>query len=121
MKSYKELIVWQKAYQLVLDTYKVSGKFPRREQFSLSLQIKRNVISIVSNIAEGYQRQHTAEYIQFLSIAFGSCAELETQLMLARDLSFLPADDFKRLMDLLEQVGKMLNSLLRKLKLTTSR
>ena len=119
LSSYKELKVWQKSYQLVLDTYRMTERFPQREHYGLASQIRRCAISIVSNIAEGYQRQYTGEYIQYLSIAFGSCAELETQLMLAKDLSYLPPKDFSNLADMLNEIGKMLNVLKRKLKTKT--
>ena len=120
LKSYKELIVWQKAYKLTIDIYKITEKFPQREQFGLSSQMRRCVVSIVSNIAEGCQRQFTREYVQFLSIAFGSCSELETQLMIARDLKFLTEEEFKQPASLLDEIGKMLNVLMQRLKLTTS-
>ena len=78
MKSYKELIVWQKGIQLVTTMYAVTSSFPKTEQFGLTSQIRRASISIPANIAEGYTRGHRAEYVQFLRIAFSSGAELET-------------------------------------------
>jgi four helix bundle protein len=116
LSSFKELIVWQKAYDLVLKTYTATERFPRSELYGLTSQVRRCSVSIVSNIAEGYQRQHTAEYVQFLSIAFGSCAELETQLMLSRDLGLLSSDQFEKLEALLTEVNKMLNSMIAKLR-----
>jgi four helix bundle protein len=116
LKSYKELIVWQKAYQLTLLVYKETEKFPRSEVFGISSQLRRASVSIASNIAEGYQRQHSGEYIQFLSIAFGSCAEVETQLLLCKDLCYLSESNFTILNNLLTEVGKMLYTLITKIK-----
>jgi four helix bundle protein len=116
LKSYKELIVWQKAYQLTLLVYKETEKFPRSEVFGISSQLRRASVSIASNIAEGYQRQHSGEYIQFLSIAFGSCAEVETQLLLCKDLCYLSKSNFTILNNLLTEVGKMLYTLITKIK-----
>lgn len=116
LKSYKELIVWQKAYQLTLLVYKETEKFPKSEIFGLSSQLRRAAVSIASNIAEGYQRQHGGEYVQFLSIAFGSCAEVETQLLLCKDLCYLSESNFFILNNLLTEVGKMLYALIAKIK-----
>jgi four helix bundle protein len=84
--SFKDLKVWQKAYALALALYQWTGYFPEVEQFELTSQIRRSAASVPSNIAEGYVRAHTGEYLRFLHIAYGSLAEPETQLMLARDL-----------------------------------
>ncbi|MCJ7814188.1 MAG: four helix bundle protein, partial [Candidatus Atribacteria bacterium] len=81
-RSFKDLIVWQKAYGLVLEVYKITKAFPRSEIYGLTQQIRRAAISIPSNIAEGYGRKHKAEYQQFLSIAYASLLELETQYLL---------------------------------------
>ncbi|MCX6554113.1 MAG: four helix bundle protein [Candidatus Aminicenantes bacterium] len=116
MKSYKDLIVWQKAYELTLLVYKETEKFPKSEIFGLSSQLRRAAVSIASNIAEGYQRQHSGEYIQFLSIAFGSCAEVETQLLLCKDLHYFSESNFFILNNLLIEVGKMLHALITKIK-----
>jgi four helix bundle protein len=121
LKSYKELIVWQKAYELTLLVYKETEKFPKSEIFGLSSQLRRATVSIVSNIAEGYQRQHGGEYIQFLSIAFGSCAEVETQLLLCKDICYLSASNFIVLNNLLTEVGKMLYALITKIKENNAR
>lgn len=115
-KTYKELIVWQKAYKLSLLVYGLTKDFPKEELYALVSQIRRAVISIPSNIAEGYCRQRRLEYIQFLQIAFASGAELETQLLIAKDLRYIPIKDFERANLLLEEVMKMLNSLISKVK-----
>jgi four helix bundle protein len=116
LKSYKELIVWQKAYELTLLIYKETEKFPKSEIFGLSSQLRRAAVSIASNIAEGYQRQPGGEYVQFLYIAFGSCAEVETQILLCKDLHYLSESNFIILNNLLTEVGKMLYALIAKLK-----
>jgi four helix bundle protein len=115
-KSYKDLFVWQKAYKLSLLVYEKTAKFPRSETYSLTQQVRRSAISIPSNIAEGYYRGSKKEYINFLHIAYGSGAELETQVLLAKDLRYLEADDFDAITSLLSEVMKMLNTLIAKIK-----
>ncbi|MCX6705192.1 MAG: four helix bundle protein [Candidatus Woesebacteria bacterium] len=116
MKSYKNLIVWQKALELSLLVYRITKNFPKEELYALTNQIRRAVISIPSNIAEGYCRQRRLEYIQFLQIAFASGAEVETQLLIAKELGYLNIQDFDKANSLLEEVLKMLNSLISKIK-----
>jgi four helix bundle protein len=87
-KSFKDLIVWQKSYKLVLEIYKMTRSFPKSEIYGSSQQMRRAAISVPSNVAEGYGRKHKAEYNQFLAVAYGSLLELETQYLLARDLKY---------------------------------
>lgn len=87
-KSYKDLIVWQKAYKLVLEIYKMTKIFPVVENYGLTQQIRRAAVSISSNIAEGYGRNHQLEYRHFLSVSYGSLLELDTQYLLAVDLKY---------------------------------
>lgn len=115
-KTYKELLVWQKSYQFSLLIYKLTAKFPKCELYGLTSQMRRSAVSIPSNIAEGYCRYSKKEYIQFLQIAFGSGAELETQLLVAKDLKYLNLDEFNQTNELLVEVMKMLNSLVRKIR-----
>ncbi len=115
MKSYKELVVWQKSYQLILSIYKVTKTFPKEEMFGLVSQMRRASVSIPSNIAEGSARAGTKEFIQFLRIAYGSGSELETQLLLAKDLKLINEKDYTIINSLLTEVMKMLNSLMAKL------
>lgn len=89
LANYKELKVWQKAYQLCLEVYKITKSFPREEIFGLISDLKRTVISIPSNIAEGYGRKTTKDYVRFLYIAYGSYCELETKLLLSVDLGYI--------------------------------
>ena len=96
-QGFRDLIVWQKAYQLALNIYEVSRDFPKQEQYALTSQMQRSAISISANISEGYERQHRKEYVQFLSIARGSLGELETYLMFARDLGYISKEKYKEL------------------------
>jgi four helix bundle protein len=116
IRSYKDLIVWQKAFKLALAVYEVTKKFPKEEQYGLVSQMRRSAISIPSNIAEGYARHRRLEYIQFLQIAFASGAELETQPLIARGIGLVKEKDFATLSTQLDEVMKMLNSLIDKLK-----
>lgn len=111
MKDFKDLIVWQKAMELVTEVYCLVKKLPKEELFSLSDQIRRAVISIPSNIAEGHGRNSTKEFIQFLAIAKGSKAELETQLLICVKINYLNNSDIETAINLIKEVGKMLNAL----------
>lgn len=106
--SYKELIVWQKSIQLVKEVYKLTGSFPKSELFGITSQIRRAVVSIPSNIAEGYGRRSHKEYAQFYSIAYGSALEVETQLIIALKLKFALEEKFKESENLLNEVIRML-------------
>src|SRR3989338_7686920 len=112
MQSYKELIVWQRSTELVVEVYKLTQKFPKEEMFGLISQMRRAAVSIPSNIAEGYARKHTAEYTQFLRIAFGSGAELETQLILSEKLRFVSRAEVTKSTTLLNETMRMLNKLI---------
>ncbi len=108
--SFKDLIVWQKAYKLVLAIYNETKSFPKTEIYSMSQQMRKAAVSIPSNIAEGYGRQHKAEYNQFLSISYGSLCELETQYLLSIDLGYAKRNEF--IENLLKEVGAMLYRIL---------
>lgn len=112
--SYKNLIVWQKAVDLVEQIYLLAGKFPKNETYGLSNQMQRAAISIASNIAEGQQRNSIKEYIQFLKIACGSVAELDTQLIIAKRI--FPMYEYAAVNSLMVEIQKMLNVLVRNLK-----
>lgn len=92
VQNYKDLVVWQKSMKLVAMIYPLCRQLPKSEQFVMSDQIRRSAISIPSNIAEGQKRLNRAETIQFTGIALGSAAELETQLLLAKDIYALPVE-----------------------------
>ena len=99
-------MVWQKAYRLVLKIYKITKTFPKSEIYGLTQQIRRAAIFIPSNIAEGYERKHKAEYQQFLSIAYTSLLELETQYLLSLDLNYIKKN--KIIENLIKKFGSML-------------
>ncbi|MCX5898343.1 MAG: four helix bundle protein [Proteobacteria bacterium] len=117
MKSYKELDVWQKAVSLAIDIYKIAEKFPHSEKFGLTSQIQRAVTSVPANIAEGWGRGSTKEYIQFLHIARGSLLELETHVIIAQKLDYLSNDQLNELSGSIEGIAKMLNRLINTLKM----
>ena len=115
LKNYKELQVWQKAYQLCLAIYKRTNSFPKEERFGITSQIRRAAVSIPSNIAEGYCSKTTKEYIQALYIAYGSVCELETQILLSSDLGYMSAEDFEQLQKDLGDIERMLKGLIKSL------
>src|SRR5438132_310433 len=114
-QNYKDLVVWQKGIELAKIVYRLSAKFPGEEKFGLVSQMRRAAISIPSNIAEGQARHTTGEFIQFISHAEGSVAELNTQLILATELHFCSKDDAQSASELMEHLRRMLNGLRRKL------
>ncbi len=116
INSYKDLIVWQKSIELVKEIYVVTNKFPKSEVFGLVSQMRRAAVSIPSNLAEGFSRKYKTEFSQFASIAFGSGAELETQIILAKSLSFAGDKDYDKADLLLVEIMKMLNKLNSRLK-----
>ena len=97
---------------LVKEIYILTSKFPKSEIFSLTSQMRRSAVSIPSNIAEGFNRRHKKEFSQFISISFGSGAELETQILLAKSLRFSKEENFQKCEQLLVEVMKMLNKLI---------
>ena len=115
MNGYRELVVWQKAMDVVELVYGLVKKLPKEEQFALATQMRRSAISIPSNIAEGNARFSAKEYIHFLSIAHGSKAELETQLLLCVRLKYATEADIVPIEAMLETIGRMLGSLIKKL------
>ena len=120
IKDFKDLIVWQKAMDLVVEVYNLVKKLPKEEQFALSDQMRRAVISIPSNIAEGRGRYSIKEYNHFLSVAKGSNAELETQLLLCVKINYLNNSDIERAFGLIKEVGKMLTSLQKSLTISNT-
>ena len=113
--GYKDLIVWQKSIELVKEVYCLVKKLPREEMFALSDQMRRAVVSIPSNIAEGYSRKTTKEYLNFLSIAMGSNAELETQLIICDELCLISKAELSRALGLTNEIRKMLVTIQQKL------
>lgn len=118
--SYKNLIVWQKSINLVELIYQLTAKFPKSELYGIVMQIRRASVSIPSNIAEGYGRRSHKEYTQFYSIAYGSALELETQLVIAKQLEFAVESMFQNVEALLTEVIKMLYVMVYKQKIGDS-
>ena len=116
VEDYKDLLVWKKAFGVVQSVYRITAGFPDVEKFGLTSQMRRAAVSMPSNIAEGQTRHSTGEFIQFLSHAEGSAAELETQLLLSIELGYCAAADIKATLDSLTEVRKMLGALRRKLR-----
>ena len=114
--SYKDLQVWQKSMELAEAIYRLTAKLPQVEQWGLVSQMRRAAISIPSNIAEGYGRQATGEYRHHLAISRGSLLELETQILLCEKLGYLQAADVREIKGDIQQISKMLGSLINKLR-----
>lgn len=115
LKTYKDLIVWQKAIALVLDIYQETSSFPKNEVYGLVSQMRRASVSIPSNIAEGRRRSSRADFRRFLYFAYGSGAELETQLIICYRLHYISQENFNKLHSLLVEIMKILSSMVRKL------
>ncbi|MEK6152766.1 four helix bundle protein [Flavobacteriaceae bacterium 3-367] len=113
LKSYKELRVWQKSIALIKEVYKVTNGFPEDEKFGLIGQMRRSSVSIPSNIAEGWGRKSLKNYIQFLRNSRGSLFELETQVVISKELNYIKYS--KTIENQIEEISKMLNSLIRSL------
>ena len=113
--GYQDLLVWRKGILLVRNIYEITRSFPSEEKFGLVSQMRRAAVSIPSNIAEGQARHTTREFIQFISHAEGSNAELNTQLIIAIDLGYCTTDEARAAFDLMAELRKMLNALRRKL------
>jgi four helix bundle protein len=116
MKDYKQLSVWQKTVDLAILIYNLSRKFPDDEKFGLTSQMRRAATSVPANIAEGWGRGTTKEYIQFLLIARGSLMELETHVIISRKLLYLSEEQFKDSQERVQEVGRMLNGLIHSLR-----
>ncbi|HEV2803413.1 MAG TPA: four helix bundle protein [Chthoniobacterales bacterium] len=114
-QNYKDLVVWQKGIASAKAIYQLTSTFPAEEKFGLVSQMRRAAVSIPSNIAEGQARHTTGEFIQFISHAEGSTAELETQLILSIELGFATQEHAKPHFILLDEIRRMLNGLRRKL------
>lgn len=115
IESYKDLMVWQKGMSLVESIYRLTGRLPSSEQWGLVSQMRRAVISIPSNIAEGFGRQSTGEYRHHLSFARGSLLELETQTILCQKLGYLLSEELEIILDEIQQISKMLATMIFKL------
>ena len=115
VKDYKELKVWNKGIDIVDLTYEITNRFPNEEKYGLGSHMQKTAISIPSNIAEGFARYHTKEYKQFLFIALGSCAELETQSIIAKRRDYVNENNFKRLSENIDHESRMIMNLIKSL------
>lgn len=115
MSDYKKLTVWQKSYTFGIQVYKITNIFPKEEAYGLTSQIRRSAISIPSNIAEGSRRSTGKDFRSFLHIAYGSGAELEVQIMFAKDLGYISTEICTELLSELSEIMRMLNTLIQKL------
>lgn len=117
VKSYKELLIWQKGIKIVVSIYKLTKDFPKEEMYALTSQLKRASISVPSNIAEGFGRQTDKSFNHFLNISRGSLNEIETQLIIAKELDFVVDDNlFNEILFLIEEESKMINAFSKNLK-----
>jgi four helix bundle protein len=112
VKQYQDLIAWQKAIALVAEIYKASSSFPRDEMYGLTSQLRRAAVSVPRNIAEGQGRASTGEFIQFLCHSRGSLFELETQIIVANNLSYLSNVQRDVLIERVSELGRILNGLI---------
>lgn len=111
IRSYQDLDVWQKAMDLVEDCYRLTRESPACEVYGLSSQLQRSAVSIPANIAEGRERGRTKEFLDHLSIAHGSLAELETHILIARRLNYVNEESLRQFMEKMGEIGRMLNGL----------
>lgn len=120
MAHFKEFLVWQKSINFVTEIYKETESFSKSEMYGLVSQIRRATVSIASNIAEGNSRRSVPDYVQFLRISRGSCAEVETQLIISKNLGFLNKEKSLKLNQDITEISKMLNGLINSLKQSTN-
>jgi four helix bundle protein len=111
VKSYKDLEVWQKAMDLVVLCYEATRRFPKSETYGLASQLQRAAVSIPANIAEGRERKHSKEFVQHLSVAYGSLAELETHIQIAQRLGFIGTAEATQLLERSAEIGRMIDGL----------
>jgi four helix bundle protein len=115
IKNFRDLNIWKKGIEIVKDIYLIVREFPKSEVYSLTNQMQRASLSIPTNIAEGFDRFHNKEYKQFLYIALGSCAELETQIEIAKELKYINEDNKKIILEKIHHESRMITNLIKKL------
>lgn len=113
IEKFTDLVAWKESHKLVLEVYKVTERFPKNEMFGLSNQMRRCSVSIVSNIAEGFSRATFKDKNQFLQMALGSVTELQSQLIISRDLKYINTDEFKKIADKTVLSHKLINGLIK--------
>jgi four helix bundle protein len=116
INTFKDLIVWRKAFDLVVEIYRLTCEFPRHELYGLSSELRKTSRSILCNIAEGHKRKNTREYIHFLRISAGAAAELEFQILLSERIGYLQENAAARIRNMLSEIERMLDALIRSLK-----
>jgi len=116
IKSYRDLLVWQKSMDLVVASYEIAKQLPHHENFGLIAQIQRAAVSVPANIAEGHGRKHTGDYLHHLSMARGSLLELETHILIAERLKYLLPKDVAAVLKRTDEVGRMLSGLMQGLR-----
>jgi four helix bundle protein len=116
VKTYKELVVWQKAMELVTEVYRITSTFPKNEIYGLTSQLRRSAVSIPSNIAEGQARMTRGEFLQFLGHARGSLMEVETQILVAANLKYISSTELQLILEKIEAIGRLLNGLINSLR-----
>jgi len=121
LKNFKELKVWQKSYKLCLKVYKITKKFPKIEVYSFTSQMRRAALSIPCNIAEGYGRKTTPDYLRFLYMSYGSICELETQILLSGDLEYIDTESLSELQSDIGEVERMLKALIKSIERKNSK
>jgi four helix bundle protein len=115
IRTYRDLDIWKKGIELVKEIYRLTEKFPKQEMYCLVPQMRRSAISVPSNVAEGFRRYHNKEYRQFLYVSLGSCAELETQVTIAKELKYIKKDEEDILLERSDHICRMISNLLKKL------
>jgi four helix bundle protein len=120
VRNYRDLVAWQKAMELALAAYCESGRFPKHEIFGLTSQLRRAAVAVPSNIAEGQGRTTTRDFLNFLSIANGSLKEVETHVLLAERLAYIPHAVAQLLLSLTDEVGRLLHGLMAALRKKSS-
>jgi four helix bundle protein len=115
IKNYQELNIWKRSVEMAIEIYNTSKNFPKEDLYGLTSQMRRASVSIPSNIAEGFNRYQNKEFRQFLYVSLGSCAEVETQLFIAQRLNYVDQEKASKLIKELGEIGKMINSLIKKI------
>ena len=116
MKNFREFIVWQKSHEFILEIYKLTEKFPDKEKFGLIQQMRRAAVSIAANIAEGSKRKSDRDFSHFLNMSEGSLEETKYYLILSKDLNIIDGLIYNELYELAEEIGRLLNGFIKKLK-----
>lgn len=115
IKDFKELEIWKKGIELVKEIYALTDKFPNNELYGLVSQMRRSAVSVPSNIAEGFRRRHSKEFKQFLNIALGSLAELETHIIISKELHYIDSGSDTKALEFIDHIIRMIVTLSRRL------